>query len=209
MDSFTTLDLAKDFGIEHKNILRRVRNILMSYNGLDDDFIESVYKSSEGNTLPLYKMSHKGVKLLLSYSMFKKKTEQLERYLSLLSVSFEILVGSMSRLEDDYYNILCDFIGSENIEKQVKFLQYRVDFHIKETNIFIEYDEPHHLSVKNKILDETRWLEIAANYYANNSSHPTLIRVRKGGEIKSLAIISSLMSEHFKRKLNERFIYIC
>lgn len=161
MDSFTTLDLAKDFGIKHKDILRRVRNILMSYSGLDDDFIESVYKSSEGNTLPLYKMSHKGVKLLLSIVCLRKKQNNWRDIYLFCLYHFEILVGSMSRLEDDYYNILCDFIGSENIEKQVKFLQYRIDFHIKETNIFIEYDEPHHLSVKNKILDETRWLEIA------------------------------------------------
>lgn len=188
---FSSLTVSNDFNIQHRNLLRTIRSEIENLSELAQNmFNETTYTSEQNKVLPAYDISHDGMKLLLNNRSISKNPEQTLRYLKMMGDDVSVVVKSKSRFEDSYYSILCEFIGKSSVIRQYPIAGYRVDFFIDIAGVFVEFDEEHHLSKKQVEADKYRWSVISREYEKLTERKPQLIRVRKGGEIKSLSVIA-------------------
>ena len=196
---YNSVDIAKDFGIHHRGLLRIIRSNIDRLSELSDKmFTESSYTSIQNKKIIMFLVSEDGLKLLMSSRALSKNYKACVKYLELFGDSISVVVKSNSRFEDDYFSILSDFVGNKNIIRQYPIAGYRVDFFIDPCSVFIEFDEEHHLSKSNKERDDERWNKINAEHKSLTGQNAKLIRVRKGGEIKSLGVLSGFLSLNSK-----------
>lgn len=192
---FTSLDISRDFCVHHRHILRLIRIEMDRLRELSDKmFTPCEYTSIQNKKLPMYTISEDGLKLLMNNRSLSKNTYACIKYLEKFGDKASVVIRSKSRFEDDYYSMLCDFVGAKNIIRQYPIAGFRVDFFIDACSVFIEFDEEQHLSASHKKNDSDRWEIINKEYKSLTGCDATLIRVEKGGEIKSLAMLAGFLS---------------
>ena len=192
---FTSLDISSDFGITHRHILRTIRAESLRLAELADKmFTLSEYTSIQNKKIPMYIISEDGLKLLMNNRSLSKNHAACLKYFEKFGDKASVVIRSKSRFEDDYYSMLCDFVGAKNIIRQYPIAGFRVDFFIDPCAVFIEFDEEQHLSASHKKRDVARWDAIDKEYKSLTGRNATLIRVEKGGEIKSLAMLAGFLS---------------
>ena len=192
---FNSTDVSREFGILHKHLMELIRKDSYRLQELADKmFTLSEYTSLQNKKLPMYIISEDGLKLLMNNRSLSKNHTACLKYLEKFGDRASVVIRSKSRFEDDYYETLCDFVGSKNIIRQYPIAGFRVDFFIDPGSVFIEFDEEQHLSTSHRKSDSDRWEIINKEYKSLTGCDATLIRVEKGGEIKSLAMLAGFLS---------------
>ena len=143
---FTSLDISNDFRIQHRTILRMIRaeeDRLQELSG--KMFTLGEYTSLQNKNLPMYLISEDGLKLLMNNRSLSKNHAACLKYFEKFGDKASVVIRSKSRFEDDYYSLLCDFVGAKNIIRQYPIAGFRVDFFIDVCSVFIEFDEEKHI----------------------------------------------------------------
>ena len=215
---YTSKDLADMFKVVHRDVKNRIRMIMDELGEMSDGmFIDSSF-TIRGKTNSCYEITKSGIIVLLQYRMFSSSPSHAEMKSKIFSeyeIEHQVVVGRASRFEDSFYSMLCDFVGKESVVRQFPVLNYRVDFFIKPSSLFVEFDEEQHLSATAKANDEKRWNEISEEIESITSVKPKLIRVRKGGEITALSKIAACICREApdwmieKKEIEKYNIHIC
>ncbi len=193
MKTITTKEIADAFGLLNTNLMRTVRNHL--HTGL---FTPTKYTSPQNKVLDCYSMGEKGVSLLLNRLQFR--TAERLPIASVLLESFgiesDVKLYERANTEDNFYRMLCEFFSEDGltVERQYSVNGHRIDFHIPEVGLFIEFDEPYHKLPAQAEKDKERWLAINDYFYYEEESLVEIIRVNAGEEIKGLGVIAGYIT---------------
>lgn len=121
----TSLDIAEMFGKNHKNVLRRIRDLLKKTPELSELFILSEYTSVQNKRLPMYRLTARGEELLIDVFKYNIKNARFE---------YKVL----NEIED-----CLDVIGI-NYKEQYAVSGYRTDLYLPDYNVVVEIDEIEH-----------------------------------------------------------------
>lgn len=179
----SSIDIARKFNKNHKDVLESIDKILQSNKKLSLDFILSEYKNTRGRVYRCYYLTNNAVNILNTKYTY-----------SAINPRFEFKFETMLR----------EFFPSEKIFTQYKVLNYRIDFFLPDLQMIIEYDEEQHKYSKEK--DETRINKIKEKLnqmvingeplYEGDTDEPcpwleevdlfSVIRIEKGKEIDGI-----------------------
>lgn len=154
----TSLAVAESFGKEHKHVLRDIRNLEKDVAPMKM-FFEGEYFDGYERKQTTFSMTKEGFLLLVSSYRGK---DALEKKMQILSESDMIPPSLPERKETEFFLELNQAIESFGegltLHQQHRVLGYKIDGYIKEFNLAIEYDEPHHKNKREE--DERRQKEI-------------------------------------------------
>lgn len=103
----SSIDIARKFNKNHKDVLESIDKILQSNKKLSLDFILSEYKNTRGRVYRCYYLTNNAVNILNTKYTY-----------SAINPRFEFKFETMLR----------EFFPSEKIFTQYKVLNYRIDF---------------------------------------------------------------------------------
>jgi very-short-patch-repair endonuclease len=109
---------------------------------------------------------------------------------------FVIAFSSRTRHEDSFSSMLNEFLPLDKIIREYPIAGKRIDFYMPEYSLAIEYDEEQHFSKDSKEKDCERWNAIQSYVISELEDPMTLIRVKKGGEIKGLSSIAAWIASN-------------
>jgi very-short-patch-repair endonuclease len=133
-----SLELAKEFGRNHKDVLESISNFLKRNKEYEEHFVIGQYKASNGKHNKRYIMSD------IAYNIMSEK--------------FKYNIRSQ-RLEYIFGNEIYDYFSKLGYTIETQKLvcnKYKVDFYIESLNLVIEYDEEHHKIKDNNKNDKLR-----------------------------------------------------
>lgn len=121
----TSIDIAKEYKKEHKDVLDGIRIILKKNPELESHFEYSTYINSRNRSYPMYILD------MNAYEILKNKYK------------FNI---RNARFEYKICNEFCDFFDGMGVTyfKQYCVGPYRIDLYVPLYNIAIEFDEEEH-----------------------------------------------------------------
>ena len=94
----SSLEIAKNFGKEHKNIIRDVKNLTAQNCAVKNEFYETTYKSDRGKQYPMYLMNRDGFSLLVMGFTGKEAVEWKLKYIK----AFNEMEQKLSNIKDSY-----------------------------------------------------------------------------------------------------------
>jgi very-short-patch-repair endonuclease len=193
----TTIEISEKFRKVHRDILRSMRKfdcdeISMSL------FTEYKYKSLQNKELPAYRMGVDGFCLLTDTWGFSRgeSAKVKASILSEFGYDFVIAFSSRTRHEDSFSSMLNEFLSDDKIIREFPIAGKRIDFYIPEYSLAIEYDEEQHFSKDSKERDCERWSVIQSYVISELEDPMSLIRVKKGEEIKGLSNIAAWIASN-------------
>lgn len=193
----TTIEIAEMFGKVHRNILR-------GFIAFEDDEISMSlfrpykYTSAQNKKLPAYSMGVDGFCLLTDTWGFSRGESAKVKavILSEFGHDFVVAFSSRTRHEDSFSSMLNEFLSDEKIIREFPIAGKRIDFYIPEYSLAIEYDEEQHFSKDSKEKDFERW-SVIQSYITSELEDPmSLIRVKKGEEIRGLSNIAAWIASN-------------
>lgn len=190
-------EISKLFGMDHKKVLRSIRDIISKNKMSIPMFKESLYTSEQNKKLTMFVMGVEGFCLLSelrSYSNGKSANVK-ANLLNEFGVKFSVVGSGHSRLECDYYDILKRVFNQEEIVREFYISGYRSDFYFPEYDIHVEYDEEGHFSKETRERDKLKEKTIRLYYFEEFDDFTKIIRVKKGEEYESLSVIMGCISD--------------
>jgi len=188
----STREISDIYNIQHKDIMRQVKRLLLSDMEYSHLFEMGEFKNARGRVYKQYTMNLDGFSLLSEFRSLSgvKKAIILDSF-----GSDVVVVGSKrTRSEDIFYKMLCEFLPHINVVRQFPVCGYRVDFYLEGLGLFVEYDEEQHFSKSHAKKDEDRWSDIFNHISDRDGATPNLIRISKGSEIYGLSLIMSYLA---------------
>lgn len=193
----TTLEISEMFGKVHRDVLRHIRRF-------DDDEISMSlfkpykYTSQQNKKLPAFSMGIDGFCLLTDTWGFSRGPSAKIKagILSEFGHDFVIALSSRTRHEDRFSSMLSDFLPDDKIIREYPIAGKRVDFYMPQYSLAIEYDEEQHFSRESKENDCERWKQIQSYVVAELDDPMSLIRIKKGDEIKGLSSIAAWIASN-------------
>jgi len=184
-----SVDIAKEIGKRHKNVLRDIRAIMKNNpKGFNTDEVTlSAYKNEQN-------------KMCTCYLLSKENTDFIRH-----KYDYSIYSG---RLELEMQDILFGLFPAEKLHYQYKILNYRLDFYFEDLGIIVEYDEDQHTNDKSKEYDSKRINEIQEFIKKDiiiKDPHlekidaaklTPCLRINKGDEIEGVRRLLILITEH-------------
>ncbi len=193
MKTITTKEIADAFDLGNRTLNRDIRELL--HTGF---FTEAKYTSLQNKKLQCYSMGKDGLSLLLARGRFRtpERISIANDLLMDFGVKVSVNLYERANTEDNFYRMLCEFFSEDSltVERQYSVNGYRIDFHIPEIGLFIEFDEPYHKLPAQAEKDKERWLAIQDYFYYEEDSLVEIIRVNAGEEIKGLGVIAGYIT---------------
>lgn len=193
----TTVEIAEIFGKAHRSVLRRFKPIE------HDEISMSLFKpykytSQQNKKLPAFTMGIDGFCLLTDTWGFSRGSAAKIKaaILSEFGHDFVIAFSSRTRHEDSFSSMLNEFLSDDKIIREFPIAGKRIDFYIPEYSLAIEYDEEQHFSKDSKERDCERWSVIQSYVISELEDPMSLIRVKKGEEIKGLSNIAAWIASN-------------
>ncbi len=195
--NITTLEISEMFGKVHRDVLRHVRRFE------NDEISMSLFKSYkytslQNKKLPAFSMGIDGFCLLTdTWGYSRGESAKVKAgILSDFGHDFVITFSSRTRHEDSFSSMLNEFLSDDKIIREYPIAGKRIDFYMPEYSLAIEYDEEQHFSKDSKEKDCERW-SIIQSYVISELEDPmSLIRVKKGEEIKGLSNIAAWIASN-------------
>lgn len=193
----TTVEIAEKFGKVHRSVLRCFR----SFEGdeISMSLFESYkYTSAQNKKLPAFSMGVDGFCLLTDTWGFSRgeSAKVKAEILSEFGHDFVIAFSSRTRHEDGFSSMLNDFLSNDKIIREYPIAGKRIDFYLPEYSLAIEYDEEQHFSKDSREKDSERWNKIQSYITSELDEPMSLIRIKKGDEIRGLSNIAAWIASN-------------
>lgn len=161
-ESMTSIEIAEVIEKRHADVLRDMRKMSDAWLKVTKKHFKlDNYIDKTGRSQPFYILNKPEYIFVLSYYndaiLIKICNNK-----SISEINDLIIKKNVYNKKEQYFyeNYLLNVFNSSEIKRQFKVGKYRIDFYIPKYNLAIEYDEKHHLSLKNKKKDILREKEI-------------------------------------------------
>ncbi|MDE6091832.1 MAG: Rha family transcriptional regulator [Ruminococcus sp.] len=113
----SSLQVAKDFGKQHKDVLEKITSLRAENSAVTSMFIESTYKAGTGKTYKCYDITRDGFSLLVMGFTGKKALEWKLKYIEAFNSMEKQLININSDIEEIVSKVLDERI--ENVVNRV------------------------------------------------------------------------------------------
>lgn len=139
--TISSREVAEMMEVRHDSLIRKIKTISETFGSdMNDYWIKSSYKDKKNKARLEYKITYKGIQLIIQHS---RKTPQLQNLIEQFGEGDYKLINRFElAFKECLIQTLIPF-GIE-VEFQKPCLDYRIDFYIPEYKIAIEYDEEGH-----------------------------------------------------------------
>lgn len=125
-----------DCPMKNPEIVAKLKQSIMDKYGVDNiSKLQSIKDKKEELSFKKY-----GVKTPLMSDEIKSKIDYIANFKKAHETNKKNGTYSSSKIEDELYDLLCDYYGQKNVDRHILINNWDVDFYIKNINTYLQLD---------------------------------------------------------------------